>query len=56
MAERFGLEIILMVEKGTTFAFTIPLAFQQAHDQESIAVNTIHAMINDTAERVKKKT
>ena len=42
-------------KKGATFAFNIPLVFQQDHHQESIAINTIPAMINDTDERIKKK-
>jgi signal transduction histidine kinase/CheY-like chemotaxis protein len=40
--------------KGAMFAFNIPLAFQQDR-QESIAINTIPAMINETDERIKKK-
>ena len=42
-------------KKGAMFAFNIPLVFQQDHHQESIAINTIPAMINDTDERIKKK-
>ena len=43
-------------KKGSTFAFNIPLAFQQQdHHQESIVINTVPAMINDTDERIKKK-
>ncbi|MGC2383854.1 MAG: hybrid sensor histidine kinase/response regulator [Nitrososphaeraceae archaeon] len=42
-------------EKGATFAFNIPLAFLQDHHQESITINTVPAMINDTDERIKKK-
>jgi signal transduction histidine kinase len=41
--------------RGSTFAFNIPLAFQQGHRQESIVINTVPAMINDTDERIKKK-
>ena len=42
-------------EKGATFAFNIPLVFQRDHHQESIVINTVPAMINDTDERIKKK-
>jgi len=42
-------------KKGATFAFNIPLAFQQDHHQESIVINTVTATINDTDERIKKK-
>ena len=43
-------------KKGSTFAFNIPLAFQQqGHRQESTVINTVPAMINDTDERIKKK-
>jgi CheY-like chemotaxis protein len=41
--------------RGSTFAFNIPLALQQGHRQESIAINTVAATINDTDERIKKK-
>jgi CheY-like chemotaxis protein len=43
-------------KKGSTFAFNIPLAFQQGHHQESTVINTAPAMINDTHERIKKKS
>jgi signal transduction histidine kinase/CheY-like chemotaxis protein len=39
---------------GATFAFNIPLAFQQDH-HESIVIKTVPAKINDTDERIKKK-
>jgi CheY-like chemotaxis protein len=44
-------------QQGATFAFNIPLAFQQQdhHHQESIVINTVPAMTNDTDERIKKK-
>ena len=43
-------------EKGATFAFNIPLAFQQqGHHQESIVIDTVPVMINDADERIKKK-
>ena len=43
-------------KKGATFAFNIPLVFQQDHHhQESIAINTVPAMIIDTDERIKIK-
>jgi CheY-like chemotaxis protein len=41
--------------RGSTFAFNIPLTFQQGHRQESIVINTVAATINDTDERIKKK-
>jgi signal transduction histidine kinase/CheY-like chemotaxis protein len=40
--------------KGATFAFNIPMAFQQDR-QESIDIRTIPAMINETGKRIKKK-
>jgi CheY-like chemotaxis protein len=40
--------------KGAMFAFNIPLAFQQDR-QESIAISSIPAMINETGKRIKKK-
>jgi len=40
--------------KGAMFAFNIPLAFQQDR-QESIAINTVPPMINETGKRIKKK-
>jgi signal transduction histidine kinase/CheY-like chemotaxis protein len=42
-------------QKGATFAFNIPLAFQQDHHPESIVINTVTAMINDSDERIRKK-
>jgi signal transduction histidine kinase len=42
-------------KKGATFAFTIPLAFEQDLHHESIANNTVTAIITDTDERIKKK-
>ena len=42
-------------QKGATFAFNIPLAFQQDHHPEGIVINTVTAMINDSDERIKKK-
>jgi signal transduction histidine kinase len=39
-------------KKGSTFAFNIPLAFQQDHQQ---VINTVPAMTNETDERIKKK-
>ena len=42
-------------KKGATFAFNIPLAFQQDHQRESIVNNTVTAIITDTDERIKKK-
>ncbi|MFZ0510373.1 MAG: hybrid sensor histidine kinase/response regulator [Candidatus Nitrosopolaris sp.] len=42
-------------KKGATFAFNIPLAFQQDHHPESIVNNTVTAIITDTDERIKKK-
>jgi signal transduction histidine kinase/CheY-like chemotaxis protein len=38
-------------QKGATFAFNIPLAFQQDHHPEGIVINPV---INDTVERIKK--
>ena len=42
-------------KKGATFAFNIPLAFQQDHHRESIVNNTVTAIIVDTDESIKKK-
>ena len=42
-------------KKGATFAFSIPLVFQQDQHQERIVINTVRTMINDTDERIKKK-
>ena len=42
-------------KKGATFAFNLPLAFQQDQHQKSIVINTAGAMINDTDESIKKK-
>jgi signal transduction histidine kinase len=42
-------------KKGATFAFNIPLVFQQDHHPESIVNNTVTAIITDTDERIKKK-
>ena len=43
-------------KKGATFAFNIPLAFQQqGHRQESTVIDTVPVMINDTDDKIKKK-
>ena len=42
-------------KKGATFAFNIPLVFQQDHHRENIVNNTVTAIITDTDERIKKK-
>jgi CheY-like chemotaxis protein len=43
-------------KKGATFAFNMPLASQQqGHRQESIVIDTVPAMTNETDERIKKK-
>jgi signal transduction histidine kinase len=42
-------------KKGATFAFNIPLVFQQDLHHESIVNKTVTAIITDTDERIKKK-
>ena len=42
-------------KKGATFAFNIPLVFQQDPHRENIVNNTVTAIITDTDERIKKK-
>ncbi|MGC2683167.1 MAG: ATP-binding protein [Candidatus Nitrosopolaris sp.] len=42
-------------KKGATFAFNIPLAFQQDPHRENIVNNTVTAIVTDTDDSIKKK-